>query len=218
MFSAQILLASKKRNEIYYTCREVLSQFHENIPESFDRKRMAAIMSQTQTLVAKVSDEEWLSMKDMTDSSFRAIIKFYSVMLNCCFFLKQELMVSSGDMEHEMTLFFTLILSLNSQQSLLRCFSKPFLCCRLIHITLEHGLCSDTILGLVQYGTVLAMQSNSFFQGAYRIGKVALKLVKRYNASHLLPSVYCNFYGRVASQKDPIQQCIDMSRVGYKRE
>lgn len=52
-------------------------------------------------------------------------------------------------------------------------------------------------------------------EGAYRVGKMALKLLERFDDStDLLPSVYLVYYGYIAVHIEPFQSCADMLKRG----
>lgn len=89
----------------------------------------------------------------------------------------------------------------------------------MIHITLEHGVCSDSVVGLVQFAVVLCQDSNAHISAANHIGRVAMTLLlKRFDASILLPKLYYAYYGFVAIHTEKIQTCMAMLRNGFKGE
>ena len=78
-------MASNKRNEAFVSCKEVLSQLNEGIPESVDDMQMSRIVSETKSLLVQISDEDWLAMKNIDDSSYQTILKFYSMLIKISF-------------------------------------------------------------------------------------------------------------------------------------
>ena len=88
--------------------------------------------------------------------------------------------------------------------------------CRLVELSLEHGTCKYAALGMMRFAMLLTGKIFYNVDEAYGIGKMAMKLVERYNASELLPSVYLAFYGHVAVHVEPIQSIADMHKRGFE--
>ena len=86
--------------------------------------------------------------------------------------------------------------------------------CKIIHITLEHGLCSESVVGLSLYASVLCQRSNIYIEGATRIGKIALALLDLFNIE--VPRIYYLHYGFVAGHTESPILCMEMCRKGYK--
>ena len=70
--------------------------------------------------------------------------------------------------------------------------------CRMIRITLDHGLCSESILGFVQYCGIICMQAQdaASMKEAYRIGKTVMPLLQEFTMSspEILPNANCVYY------------------------
>ena len=89
----QILNMTGKMSEAFSSCRDVLLQFNETIPDSVEPKIMDDIIKKTERALKSIPDEHWPSMKRMENTSSQAIIKLYTLMCQICFFLKPEIMV-----------------------------------------------------------------------------------------------------------------------------
>jgi len=99
-------------------------------------------------------------------------------------------------------------------------FTKPqifaFLACRMVQLTMKHGVCKHSIMGFVQYAAMLCVNNTADIQAASRIGKAAMScLKKRFHSADQLPRVYFAYYGLVAFHTEPLQSCADMLRQGF---
>jgi len=94
----------------------------------------------------------------------------------------------------------------------------PFIGCRMIRISLEHGVSLDSVVGLVMYAGVLCQQSKlPNIREACRIGKVAMSMLKRFvNSSDILPRVNFCYYGFTAVHVLPLQVCSANLRKGFE--
>mmetsp|Transcript_29918 Transcript_29918/g.63460 ORF Transcript_29918/g.63460 Transcript_29918/m.63460 type:complete len:393 (-) Transcript_29918:234-1412(-) len=102
-------------------------------------------------------------------------------------------------------------------------FGKPemlsFASCRMVRLTLEHGVCQDSVFGFTMFATVLCQQCNlptPVIREACRVGKAVMPLLKRFDSSEIMPSVYGCYYGFVAVHTEPLQLCADNLRKGFK--
>jgi len=88
-----LLMSSKRAEDAYSVCHEVLSQLDENIPASCDAQELAALLRKTNNVLNTMSDSELLGMKNM-DSSDRlySVLRFYSIMVVVAFFSKPQMM------------------------------------------------------------------------------------------------------------------------------
>lgn len=94
----------------------------------------------------------------------------------------------------------------------------PFLGCRMVLFTLEHGVCQDSVFGFVQYASILCQQCKLIpgIQEACRVGKAAMELMKRFGSSaELMPKVTFCYYGFVATHTEPLQVCSKNLRSGF---
>lgn len=95
----------------------------------------------------------------------------------------------------------------------------PFICCRMIAITLKHGLCQDSIFGLVLYAATLCQQIKitPVIQEACRIGKMGYSLMKkRFDSSEMVPKIYFCYFGFVGVHTEPLQVCSENLRKGFE--
>jgi len=100
-------------------------------------------------------------------------------------------------------------------------FANPdmfaFLTCRIVQLTLKHGICKHSIVGFVQYAALLCgNKTTKDIEDASRIGKLALScLKKRFYSAEQLPKIYFAYYGLVAIHNEPLQSCSDMIQQGF---
>ncbi len=88
--------------------------------------------------------------------------------------------------------------------------------CRLVELSLEHGRCKYSAMGMMRFAMLLTGKIFYNVDEAYRVGKMAMKLIGCYNASELLPSAYLAFHGHVAVHVEPIQSIADMHKRGFE--
>ncbi|KAL7529302.1 hypothetical protein ACHAXR_002888 [Thalassiosira sp. AJA248-18] len=88
---------------------------------------------------------------------------------------------------------------------------------RMIHLSLEHGVCQDSAVALSMYAAILCQQCKLVpeMHEAWRIGKVAMLLLNRYS-SEKVPMVYVCHYGLVAVHFEPVQLCADGICKGFE--
>ena len=70
---------------------------------------------------------------------------------------------------------------------------------RLVELTLEHGVCKYSAAALVRFAMTLDTKEG------YRIGKIAISLLQRFDAIDQLPSIFLSFYGYIAIYVEPLQ-------------
>ena len=91
----------------------------------------------------------------------------------------------------------------------------------MIQLSLDHGICKDSILGFVQYAATICRQSKNIkhVQEACRVGKEAMTLLGRFGSSaDMQPKVCLVYYSVVAPRTEPLQNCIEHLRKGFKGE
>jgi hypothetical protein len=100
----------------------------------------------------------------------------------------------------------------------------PFVACRMTQLTMENGLCKYSIVGLVDFASVLCttkfMSNNKIeknvIESASRIGKAAMSCsTTRYPTTEQLPNLYLVYYGFLAFHTVPIHICAKMLRQGF---
>lgn len=86
-------------------------------------------------------------------------------------------------------------------------YAKPkdvhYYACRWAEFTLKNGLCKYTASTFAQFACTLCSNLVLDTAGAYRIGKLALALLNRFDATDMIPRVYLCFYGYVAILTEP---------------
>ncbi|KAL7552242.1 hypothetical protein ACHAWF_015466 [Thalassiosira exigua] len=107
-----------------------------------------------------------------------------------------------------------------SQMTILAYFSNPPMfkqfALRLLELTFDHGVSKYSIMGLVQFATVLNGKLVGDIGESYKVGKMAWKLMTRFDATDLLPGVYLSYYGYIAVHIEPLQACADMLKRGFE--
>ena len=101
-------------------------------------------------------------------------------------------------------------------------FSKPevvpFVACRMVQLTMKHGISKHSIVGFVQLAAALSSINNTGqknIEDASRIGKAAMSCCRnRYNLSDQ-PSLYIQYYGLFAWHSESLQTCAEMLRQGF---
>ena len=99
------------------------------------------------------------------------------------------------------------LMKFHNQASFIAVFANPpmltWFITRLVELALEHGLCKYSALGIVSYSVVLGGKLIKDLEGGYRLGKIALKLLERFEAQDLLSNAYLTYYGYIAVHKEP---------------
>ena len=88
--------------------------------------------------------------------------------------------------------------------------------CRWAQLSLRKGFCKYTAGSFAHFASTLGGTLSNQTPSAYRIGKVALSLLKKYDITDEIPRVYLCFYSYVAILTEPFQSCADMLRRGYE--
>ena len=94
----------------------------------------------------------------------------------------------------------------------------PYLSCKTVDLTLKHGMCKYSLMGLIQFALVLCRNKLAMdIPGSSRIGNAVVSCLKnRYpSAVDQLPRVYFSYYGLVAFHTETLQSCTDMIRQGF---
>ncbi|KAL7473725.1 hypothetical protein ACHAXS_014292 [Conticribra weissflogii] len=89
-----LLMSSKRAEDAYSVCNDVLSQLNENIPASCDAQELATLLRETNNALNAISDSALIGMKkmDSSDSLHYSILRFYSIMVVVAFFSKPQIM------------------------------------------------------------------------------------------------------------------------------
>ena len=85
---------------------------------------------------------------------------------------------------------------------------SPILVFRMVRLSIEHGVCNISAFAFGLYGAWLVSALNSDFEGGYRMGRVAIQLMKRLGADEVglqnkiffmpqdLSLTFCQIFGR----------------------
>eukprot|EP00566_Odontella_aurita_P003945 CAMPEP_0113548892 /NCGR_PEP_ID=MMETSP0015_2-20120614/13136_1 /TAXON_ID=2838 /ORGANISM="Odontella" /LENGTH=1244 /DNA_ID=CAMNT_0000449553 /DNA_START=102 /DNA_END=3833 /DNA_ORIENTATION=+ /assembly_acc=CAM_ASM_000160 len=79
--------------------------------------------------------------------------------------------------------------------------------CRMLQLSLSHGVCRESAVAFAANGLLLCGLLGDT-AGGYRLGKVALSLVDRFNANECLARVYATVYGFVNVWIEPLQSSL----------
>lgn len=94
----------------------------------------------------------------------------------------------------------------------------PFITCRVVQHTMEHGLCKHSIGGFLTLAAILChFLPKKDIKCATEIGKAAMScFTQRYNTSEQIPEIYASYYGFVAWRTEPLQTCAMKHRQGFE--
>ena len=86
-------------------------------------------------------------------------------------------------------------------------FAKPevvlSICCRMVELTLAHGVTKHSVIGLLQYSAALCQRNSckteiaSHVQAPCIIGKLAISLLNRIESSDIIGRAYFIYYGLI---------------------
>ena len=88
-----------------------------------------------------------------------------------------------------------------------------WLTCRLVEISIEHGLCKYAAAGFAYLACILCSKSESMKDG-YRFGKIGMAHLKRFDEPSQVPNFYLSYYGYVAFLFEPLQNVANQLRRG----
>ena len=92
---------------------------------------------------------------------------------------------------------------------------QAYLWCRSVEIALRVGFCKYTAASMASFAALLCGKLNDISNGC-RLGRVALSLLTRFDATSLIPVVYASFYGMVAFNSEPVMDCADQLYKGFQ--
>jgi predicted ATPase len=119
-------------------------------------------------------------------------------------------LLSLPNMEDDIGLFTMRVLALAAKLASLDVKNEayiPLIRCRMLHLSLKHGVCDETILAYTGYGTIVASSLNDTAE-AYRFGNLGLQLQQLLNIQKYHAIVAVEFYGHTHHLKEPIQHSI----------
>jgi hypothetical protein len=76
----QILHNSEELDEAYFTCRQVLIDLNETIPDTIDSEKLTLMVKETGKLLENISEADIVEMKAM-DSVLSLTLKFLSLLV-----------------------------------------------------------------------------------------------------------------------------------------
>lgn len=83
----------------------------------------------------------------------------------------------------------------------------PIVICRMIQLSLSHGVCRESAFAFACYGITLIGVSGNV-EESYRIGNLALGLIDRFEARESFARTHCTVYGFLNPWIDPVQSCL----------
>lgn len=86
----------------------------------------------------------------------------------------------------------------------------PLIAFRIVRLSLCYGICRESAFGVAIYSLILAGYLGDA-TGASRFGKLALKLVDKFNTHERTARIYFVLYGFVFIWTEPIQACIQQN-------
>jgi len=91
----------------------------------------------------------------------------------------------------------------------------PLVSCRLIQLTIRHGLCKESAYGFSMYGLICSGFLGEYAE-AYRVGKIGMAILEKFNSPDvLLARVYAVNYGLVNVWTEPLQSTLPQLLVGH---
>jgi len=94
--------------------------------------------------------------------------------------------------------------------------------CRSIKLSLDNGVCPDSLFGFFLYCGTVSMQSKSsaVIKEACRVGKAVISLFNRpeFQSTLIVPRVYFVYYGLVAVWAESLQLCTTNLRKSFDGE
>lgn len=71
---------------------------------------------------------------------------------------------------------------------------NPIIVCRMVRMSIEHGVCDISAFAFACYGVSLVSEPTCDVQGGHRIGRVATEMMKRLNAKKVGTSLYLSWH------------------------
>jgi len=95
-------------------------------------------------------------------------------------------------------------------------FTFFFVICRMVKLSVRHGLCSISAVAFSLYGALLTCPIISDFDESYEMGRLALRAIDTLDAFMMKQQVFLFFYGSIAHCKDPLQASAPKLLEGYE--
>uniref|UniRef100_A0A7S4N4G3 Orc1-like AAA ATPase domain-containing protein n=1 Tax=Odontella aurita TaxID=265563 RepID=A0A7S4N4G3_9STRA len=83
----------------------------------------------------------------------------------------------------------------------------PLIACRMVQLSLSYGVCRESAIAFAAHGMSVCGLVGDAGCG-YRLGKIALLILNRFNASECLPRVFLGIYGFINDWTDPLQSSL----------
>jgi hypothetical protein len=80
-YPLQILHNSEELDAAYFTCRQVLFDLNNTIPDTIDSQKLALMVKDTGTMLEKISEDDFVEMKAM-DGVLALTLKFLSLLVS----------------------------------------------------------------------------------------------------------------------------------------
>ena len=96
----------------------------------------------------------------------------------------------------------------------------PFAASRMIHLTMENGLSTFSIIAFIHLAMTLCKNRMGWqdIEGAMRLGNIAISCFKEryHNTPELLPGIFASYYGHIAYHTNTLQLCANMLHQGFE--
>jgi hypothetical protein len=95
----------------------------------------------------------------------------------------------------------------------------PFLACRMVQLTMENGLCMDSLTGFIVLAALMCkknMGDEIDILCATKIGKAAMSCLSQRYSAEKIPVTYSVYYFFVAWHSEPLQICAEKLRRGFE--
>ena len=95
----------------------------------------------------------------------------------------------------------------------------PFLACRMVQLTMENGLCMDSLTGFIVLAALMCkknMGDEIDILCATKIGKAAMTCLSQRYSAEKIPVTYSVYYFFVAWHSEPLQICAEKLRRGFE--
>jgi tetratricopeptide (TPR) repeat protein len=171
-------------------CIEVLRELGEDLPQSFTVEQESSTVQATWKKLRDIKERDLLEMRVMDDKD-----KNLSFAMEFFFILTEALVVTKPEL-------------------------IPFAASRMIHLTMENGLSTYSIIAFIHLATTLCKNRINWqdIEGALQLGNAAISCFKEryHNMPALLPGIFASYYGHIAYHTNTLQLCADMLRRGFE--
>ncbi|KAL7521042.1 hypothetical protein ACHAWX_005737, partial [Stephanocyclus meneghinianus] len=92
----------------------------------------------------------------------------------------------------------------------------PIISLRMVEISIKYGKCKITPLAFGVYGAFLVSDTIADIEGGYRMGRVAMELMKRMHAVEIIPRLYTPVFSMINIWKEPFQASLSKHLEAYE--